>query len=619
VSLAFVRPIAALLLLSCAAEVEPPAERWRLHRLNRTEYDRTVRDLLGTPSPPTADFPPDGRAFGFDNIRDALTLSPLQVELYARAAEALAEDAVAPLPSRRIEVEELSFDLGARHRDMGWKLPAGRYPIDGPIDAPGLHRVSIRALGVDGAIGIDRDGAPLAEGPVGEDGTILEASLTASSSGAIGLGVQVTAGVVLDWIRIDGPEPTSRRSILDCGRADRACAEETVRRIAEAAYRRPLGPGDRDLAAGPLRRAVEDGETLERGVAASIRSILLSPRFLFRSEVASDEQVDPFELASRLSYFLWSSMPDDRLIGLARDGSIADPSTLSREVDRMLADPKAGALAESFAGQWLFGRGVRGAPPDPANFPELDDALRTSAEMEQRLFFASLVAEDRPVTDVLLADHTFADDRLARHYGLPFEGDGFRRVDLSGGPRRGVLGQAAVHMVTSHPDRTSPTKRGKWVLEQLLCASPPPPPPGVEGLPPVAAGGSTRERLEAHRSRPECRACHQVMDPIGFGLEVFDPIGRIRSEDEGGSIDPSGLLPDGASFAGPRELAEVLAARPDFRRCVVEKVMTYALGRGLSDDDEVEARAIAADVGAIGWRELIRRVVFTEAFQRRVP
>jgi hypothetical protein len=377
--------------------------------------------------------------------------------------------------------------------------------------------------------------------------------------------------------------------------------------------------------------ADRDGESFTAAIGVALEAVLVSPHFLFRVELdpppdqpQAVRELDDYELASRLSYFLWSSMPDDELSLQARFGTLRKHGNLERQVQRMLHDPKAQALVENFAGQWLQLRNLKTASPDKGTYPDFDETLRLAMKRETELFFAAVMREDRSVLDFIDGDFTFVNGRLARHYGIAgIEGEEFQRVALDPAQRSGVLTQASVLTVTSNPTRTSPVKRGKWVLENLLGAPPPPPPPDVPALGEASStrpSASLRELMEKHRSVSECAVCHNRMDPLGFGLENYDGIGTWRSREGADPIDASGTLPGGRSFVGSGELKVVLKARrDDFVRCLAEKMLTYGLGRGVEYSDQCTVKDIAQNVKQHDYKftSLILGVVHSEAFQKR--
>ncbi len=408
-----------------------------------------------------------------------------------------------------------------------------------------------------------------------------------------------------------------------------AAAAANLAPLAAAAFRRPVTDAEVARLAQLVAQAVDDGESFEAGMQLALQAILISPHFLFRVELdpegdAETRQLNDHELAVRLSYFLWSTMPDAELFDAAREGRLQDLSELEQQVRRMLADPKSQALIENFAGQWLQLRNLDTLTFDPARFPGCDAQLLADMREETLQFFAALVREDQSLLRLLDADFTFVNQRLAAHYGLAgVTGNEFRRVSLQGTPRAGILTHASVLAVTSNPSRTSPVKRGKFVLDNLLGAPPPPAPANVPQLDDAnrALTGTLRQRLEQHRADPGCASCHQLMDPIGFALEHFDAVGRYRTTDAGQPIDASGALPSGDQFSGLDELRGLLLAkrRDDVARCLVEKMLVYALGRGLEYYDQCAVNNIRQALEQDDYRfsRLVLGVVQSQPFQKR--
>jgi Protein of unknown function (DUF1592)/Protein of unknown function (DUF1588)/Protein of unknown function (DUF1587)/Protein of unknown function (DUF1595)/Protein of unknown function (DUF1585) len=503
-----------------SAQCTSPALPGRVtaHRLNRAEYDNSVRDLLGVDLRPAQDFPRDQYAKGFDNNADVLTMAPLLLEKYLAAAD-----------------------------------------------------------------------------------KVISAALSDTSA---------------------------RAALVPCAPSD-ACARQVLSTFVRRAFRRPVGEEDLSpfLALYGESRAGED--TFDQALGAVLRAVLVSPEFLFRIEhtpvqsTPKPHRLSGPELASRLSYFLWSSIPDDELLAAAEEGALESSEQIAAQVTRMLKSPKAAAFFENFPGQWLYTRALAEVQPDAALFPGFDAELREALRTETHLFFRALVEEEHSALALLQGDFTFVNERLARHYGLSgVGGPDFQRVELTDGVRSGVLTHGGFLTLTSHPNRTSPVKRGKWVLEQLLCSSPPPPPPNVEALDEGPLSASTvRDRLEEHRSNPACSGCHALMDPIGFGLEHFDAVGSWRNTEEGVPIDASGVLPGGATFDGARELGDALAKDPRFSQCLTEKFLVYALGRTLTEEDRCEVAEIAQDFEAGGYRlgQLIERVARSRMMTMRMP
>ena len=411
---------------------------------------------------------------------------------------------------------------------------------------------------------------------------------------------------------------------LECARAD-------IANLARRAYRRPVTNQEIDGLLRFVEMARDQGDGFEQGMQLALTAILVSPHFLFRIERDPDptnpqaaHDISQFELATRLSYFLWSSMPDDELFRLAAEQNLRKPKTLEAQIHRMLADPKSKALVDNFGGQWLQLRNLDSIQPDPDRFPMFTDQLRADMKRETEMFFESIIHEDRSILDFIDADYTFLNDRLAKFYGLPEVGSShFQRVQLSPDSHRGgVITQAAILTVSSYPTRTSPVIRGKWILENVLNTPPPPPPPDVPNLDEKAIGSSAslRQQLEQHRTNPVCNACHARMDPLGFGLENYDAIGRWRTEEGKFSIDAAGKLPNGRTFEGPEGLKQILLGdKTAFTRCLTEKLLTYALGRGLEDYDHQAVQLIVEHTTAAGYKfsALVQEIAKSRQFQQR--
>ncbi|HLH96361.1 MAG TPA: DUF1592 domain-containing protein [Xanthobacteraceae bacterium] len=436
---------------------------------------------------------------------------------------------------------------------------------------------------------------------------------------------------------VQGPGSTeSRDKIFICHPDDpsgeQACAEKILGNLAHRAYRRPIVAEDLPPLMALYRQGAKTGG-FEAGIRLALQKILVSPEFIFRLELdppgaapGSVHPVSDVELASRISFFLWSSMPDDELLSVAESGGLSDPAVREKEVRRLLADPRSEALVKNFVGQWLFLRNIPRVQPDSGAFPNFDDNLRQAMEEETELVVDSTLREDRNVADLLTTDYTFVNQRLAEHYGIKgIYGNEFRRISITDPNRMGLLGQASIMTVTSYPNRTAPTIRGKWVLEQLLGTPPPPPPPNVPAL---KDDGSTksltmRQRMEEHRASPQCAVCHRLMDPIGFALENYDGIGRWRefAGDEGtGTIDASGVLPDGTAFDGPAGLRDILVARREqFVQTFTERLLTYGLGRGVEQYDAPIIRRIVREASAddYKWSSIVLGIVNSNPFQMR--
>ena len=409
---------------------------------------------------------------------------------------------------------------------------------------------------------------------------------------------------------------------------NRDCARKILKAFAERAWRRPVGDDEIRRLLRFVDAADKNGDPFETGIQLALEAVLTSPHFVFRVETdkeagAAPHAVTDWELATRLSYFLWSSMPDEELFNHARLGDLHQPDVLEDQVRRMLKDPKAHALVENFADQWLLIRNLKSATPDPTMFPTFE-SLRTAMQKETELYFENVMREDHSILEFIDSDYTFVNGPLAKHYGIDgVSGDDFRRVTLKDGRRGGVLTQASILTVTSNPTRTSPVKRGKFILDNILGTPPPPPPPDV---PPLkentksVEGLSVRQRLEEHRANPACASCHQRMDPLGFGFENFDAIGGWRTLDGKAPIDASGVLPGGEAFKGPAELKTILKGRPqDFAHCLAEKMLTYALGRGLERGDRCAVDEVARNVvqNKYVFSSLVLGIVKSEPFRMR--
>ncbi len=658
--------------------------RVTLRRLNRVEYNNTIRDLVGVDFKPAADFPNDDVGYGFDNIGDVLSLSPLLLERYLTAAESVLGQAIViadkPKPTEnRLSSLRASFGAGGPKRRGGMFLTGegrvsgesyfdeGDYVIRAEVYGQQLGDEPVRA-----AIRVDRK--DVQEYTVAEESAnpkTLEAKLrlqagtrnvavaflnpyttppkdgeppkkTETPQRRFGANPQPADPptdkrvLVVRNIVLDGPYnppppvlPESHVRIMGGqmpGLPPRVAAGAIVSRFASRAFRRPVKPDELERLLKLYDQAEKEGDRFENCVRVALGGVLVWPHFLFRVELdppgvapGTTYPIDEYELASRLSYFLWSSMPDDELFALAAHGRLRQ--NLEAQVKRMLGDAKSAALVENFAGQWLTLRKLDYVVPDPETFPGFDKELRSAMARETELFFEAILREDRSILDLLDADFSFVNERLAKHYGIAgVKGPEFRRVPLP--PNRGgILTQASILTLTSNPTRTSPVKRGKWVLEQILNSPPPPPPPDVPELPATKRlTGSLRKVMEEHRENVLCASCHRRMDPIGFAFENYDAIGAWRDKDGGFPIDPSGALPDGQSFQGPGELKRILKGKKDvFRRCLTEKMLTYAMGRGLEYYDRcaVDAMLEALDSGGDRLSRLVLAVVQSEPFQMR--
>ncbi|HEY7310825.1 MAG TPA: DUF1592 domain-containing protein [Gemmataceae bacterium] len=632
--------------------------RVTLRRLNRSEYNNTIRDLVGIDFQPAADFPADDVGYGFDNIGDVLSLSPLLLEKYLIAADAILDRAIVildpPKPAKsrlgglRIFPQSAGelrrFDvavLRARGQVGGQNFfEEGDYTIRIEAYAEQVGEEPVRA-----ALRINRE--EIKEFKVKAEKAkpeTLEAKVRLKTGSArISLSFvnpsedkdKQKRQLVIRNIVLDGPYnppppklPESHRRIMAHkeGREPRPAAREILTRFATRAFRRPVTDAEIERLLKLYDRGEKEGERFEDRVRLALSGVLVSPYFLFRVErdppgVKPGEAypIGEHELASRLSYFLWSTMPDEELFSLAARNELR--KNLDRQIGRMLADPKSVAFEQNFAGQWLTLNKLDSVTPDAKTFPGFDAELRDAMRKETELFFAAVVKEDRGILDLLDADFSFVNERLARHYGIEgVKGKDFQRVKLPAN-RGGILTHASILTLTSNPTRTSPVKRGKWVLDQILNTPPPPPPPDVPELKEEKRlTGSLRQVMEMHRANAVCASCHQKMDPIGFAFENFDAVGAWRDRDGKAAIDPSGTLPGGRSFKGPAELKTILKGKKDlFGRCLTEKMLTYALGRGLEHYDRCAVDKILDALSKNEYRfsVLVRGVVHSDPFQMR--
>ena len=680
-----------------------------LHRLNRAEYANAIRDLLAVDTGAiniTELLPTDDAGYGFDNIGDVLTVSPLLMEGYLAASRKVTRLAIG---ERKAGVISENYEVPRyviQQERMNEALPLGsrgglavrhNFPADGEYTL----KIRLQKNGKTYIVGLEHprqldvrlDGQKIKQFTVGGDyqGTRpkqassfnqgdferylmnadqhLEMRFQAKAGPRL---IQVTfpnqtaepEGVfqtpVTDYayawdygrpddlepavagITVGGPfnatgisETPSRKRIFTCvpdkETSEDACAKEIISTLAHRAFRRPVTDADtKDLLAFYQTGKSEGG--FEEGVAAALQRILVDPEFLFRIEKdpkdippGTAHRVSDLELASRLSFFLWSSIPDDQLLTVAEKGELSKPEVLEQQVKRMLADTRSNALVKNFAGQWLFLRNVEQVWPNPDVFPDFDANLREAFKTESELFFQAMLKQDRSILELLNADFTFVNERLARHYGIPnVYGSHFRRVALTDDNRKGLLGQGSILTVTSYATRTAPTIRGRWLLENVLGTPPPPPPPNVPSLD-LKKGDdgkvlTMRQQMELHRANPVCASCHRVMDPLGFALENFDATGAWRSTDGGAPIDTSGVAPNGFKLNGPKELRDYLTSNPDqFTNTVTEKLLTYALGRGVESYDSPAVRKIMRDAqpGNYRWSSLILGIVKSTPFQMR--
>jgi mono/diheme cytochrome c family protein len=678
--------------------------RVTIRRLNRAEYNNTIRDLVGVDFLPAEDFPSDDVGHGFDNIGDVLTLSPVLMERYLAAAESIMQRAIAvdpPAPPVRALSAKYLEPAGpdvpqSRYRPISLKpdakpifsgplhtryenLPAGDYSIRvrcyATTEGSEPVRIAVMAAGpelVGESPAEEVEKIPLAKNlgkvkflqmievpgrdektaqnfdvpfalPVGFER--IAVGLLATSAG------QPLPTLHVEYFALTGPmdtRPATHRKLLACSQ-DKSQAEQTrevLSRFATRAYRRPATDDEVERLCKFVEQEVADGQKWESAVQLAMQAVLCSPKFLFRVELddrpdsPEPHPISEYQLASRLSYFLWATMPDQELFDLAAKGELT--KNLESQVRRMLSDTKAESLFDQFALQWLQLGRINQFAPDKEQFPLFNDDLRRDMLAETKQFFLSVVKEDRSILDFIDADYTYMNARLADFYhvsdtvgnprgqpvvrpgGTPIQGEELVRVSLPDKSRGGLLTMASVLTVTSNPTRTSPVKRGRWVLEQMLGTPPPPPPPNVPELPEdknAQLTGSLRQRLEQHRANPACANCHAKMDPLGFAFENFDAIGRFREKDGEFAIDPSGTLPGGQTFSGPAELKVIVVRekRELFARCLTEKLLTYALGRGLEHYDRPAVKKMTTALAADDYRfsRLVLEIVNSDQFRMR--
>jgi hypothetical protein len=650
----------------------PDPGRVTLRRLNRVEYNNTVRDLFGVDFQPADDFPQDDVGYGFDNIGDVLSMPPILLEKYLNAAEAILDRAIVTGPlspkARRYTPSQIQGHVGSGA--LATLSAQGEMFVDYEAPVPGDYVFKVQAYG-------DQAGDQKVQMALRADGRDLETIEVRRSRGNPKLhehrlvlqpgkhrlsaaflndfyrqtellktnsqGKTYTEkktedrNLQVEFIEVTGPFSEAVPPLHAMHRkvffkapgpqTTNQVAREILRRVTDRAYRRSATTAELDGLMRLFGQARESGDGFEASVKQALMAVLISPHFLFRGEIQSNpdnphetHRVSEYALASRLSYFLWSTMPDDELFRLAGQGRLR--RNLAGQVKRMLIDPRSRALVDNFAGQWLQLRTLDIVSPDEKLFPGFDASLRSALRQETESLFEHVLRKDRPITEFLTADYTFVNEPLARHYGIAgVHGPDFVRVSLKGTGRSGVLTHGSVLTLTSNPNRTSPVKRGKWILENILASPPPPPPPGVPALESKETHGTLRQRMDAHRDNAMCASCHAKMDPLGFAFEHFDAVGRFREKDGDEVVDTRGELVSGERFSDHVELSRVLSdsRQADFVRCVSEKMLTYALGRGLEYYDRPALAAMNVQLMKKGLRfsALIQAVVDSVPFQYR--
>ena len=639
--------------------------RVTVRRLNRLEYNNTIRDLVGVDFKPAADFPADDVGYGFDNIGDVLSTTPLLLEKYLAAAETIMEQAIANVePKVPTEIRLSNFNVSRGAGEQGMRGAPTMLYGRGSVSAEGYFDEGDYTIKVQlyaQQVGDELAKVTVGTGRGGNGSQFDVASTDRDNPQTLEVKLRLQTGttrvsvafnnpftdekiedaakqkrtVFIRRISLDGPYnppvpavPESHKQIM-VARQDqfkRDQAREIITRFATRAFRRPVTEAEVDNICAIYKVAEDEGERYEDRVRLALCRVLVSPHFLFRVEndppgakAGQSYQISELELASRLSYFLWCTMPDDELMQLAVAGKLR--ANLDAQVQRMLADPKSGAFVKNFAGQWLTLSKLAAADPDSKLFPSFDDELKAAMLTETEMFFEAIVRENRSVLDLIDGNFTFVNARLARHYGIEgVYGTHFRRVETPP-TRGGLLTQGSILTLTSHTNRTSPVKRGKWVLEQLLGTPPPPPPPDVPALEDQQElKGSLRQVMEMHRKNPVCASCHARMDPIGFGFENYSAIGAWRDKDGEFAVDPSGVLPDGQKFQGPAELKAILRGKKElFVRSLAEKMLTYATGRGMEYYDKCALDKIveALDKNDYRFQTLLVETIHSEPFQMR--
>lgn len=641
--------------------------RVTLRRLNRTEYNNTIRDLVGIDFQPADDFPSDDVGYGFDNIGDVLSISPLLMEKYLTAAEQIAEKAIRIPVRRSFKLEGLSLqgdEKSGRPLEDGTKMLFTVGEVGGEVNLQksGNYVFRAKAWGQQAGSEVCKMAFRIDDKPI----SVVEVAAEKGKAQLYEVPIKLSSGkhriavaftndfydpkapnpmfrdrnLAVDYIELWDPNdastnvPSSHKRIIfeqPTPENQDAVARKILGAFSSKAFRRPATSGELDRICSIYSLAIRNREPFERGIQLGVEAVLVSPNFLFHVELDTspgDERniraLNDWELASRLSYFLWSTLPDSELTSLAAQGTLHKPDVLKAQVRRMLKDPKAVALSENFASQWLQLRKMAIVSPDLKQFSEFNESLRTAMVKETELFFDSVVREDRSVIDFIDGNYSYLNGPLAKLYGVPdVSGDAFQRVELKDPNRGGVLTQASILTITSNPTRTSPVKRGKFILENILGAPTPPPPPGAGNLIEEGQkleGLSLRKRLEEHRKKPECASCHARLDPLGFGLENFGPIGKWRTEEAQIPIDSSGILPDGKKFSGAAELKSIIKSRKnEFVRCLAEKLMTYALGRGMTTNDQCVLDELVKSVSKQDYRfsAIILNIVESDSFLKR--
>ena len=633
--------------------------RVTIRRLNRTEYRNTVRDLTGVDYKPSDSFPGDDVGYGFDNIADVLSMPPILMEKYLSAAEAISFEAINDPNQQRFQKGLSPKDFRKEGKPVGGGTRFAMLGMQGKMSGPlefkesGQYKIIVQVGGDQAGsepvkLAISLDGRKRRQFKTKRDKDSMEEvelSVRITKPGIRQLEVEFfndfyngetkeDRNLAVGRVRVEGPigkKSASHQKIIFITPSrpaeEKRAAQKILNRLASKAYRRRVKADEMQRLLDLYEIGSNEGEGFDAGIRFALQAILVSPQFLFKVE----QPVEPgqtrvlsdFELATNLSYFLWSTMPDDELFKLAAQGKLSDPNVYRQQVARMLKDRKSLALVQNFVSQWLHLRSLARMEPDPELFPGVDRQLRKDMATETKLLVADLIIKDAPLMELLSVPYTFMNERLAKHYGVPnVEGKRFRKVASAENGRVGLLTHASVLTLTSNPNRTSPVKRGKWIMENLLGEEPPPPDPDAMQLEDQdQLTGTLRQRMEQHRANPSCAVCHRVMDELGFALEHYDPVGRYRERDGDGEIDPRGELPDGTRFLGPDELQKMIRTqmRDKFVRCLTEKMLIYSLGRGLEYYDDCTIDEIISEVDQADFRfsSLVQAITQSRPFMSR--
>lgn len=640
------------------------AGRVTIRRLNRTEYRNTIRDLFGYDYRPSRNFPGDDVGYGFDNIADVLSLPPRLMEKYLDAAEHIASRTIVDPDRGQYRKKIAGSEFRASDASQPFKEFHAIYSngsISHSINAPvkGRYRVEVMLRASEAG----DEQAKLGVGLQGSSPKVLTVPASGDRMTAVSTDLQLEKGrqrlqlsflndyfvpatenrpaidrnLFIATVSLHGPLDAngdfSKRWLAEIAPANQLTVKD-ARNVLESfvtrAWRRPATESDMQRIMQLYRTSTHGSANFYDGIRTCVQAVLVSPHFLFKIETPHAGEADSdgarlndFQLATRLSYFLWSTMPDDKLFELAADNTLHRRDVLIAQVKRMLKDPKADALVDNFVAQWLQLPKLAKVRPDPDLFPGVDQALRRDMAIETKLLVNDLIKRDASIIDLLDADYTFLNRRLASHYGVEgVSGDSFRKISLKESGRSGIISHASILTLTSNPTRTSPVKRGKWIMENLLGEEPPPPDPDAIPLEnQEQLTGTTRQRMIQHREDPNCAVCHKVMDELGFALENFDAVGRWRDQDEGLPVDSRGELPDGTTFDGADAMQAVIATnmKHKFVQCLTEKMLIYALGRGLEYFDECTTDAIMVPLAENDYRfsELITQIVLSKPFQER--